>query len=343
MKNITGFIRLLRPLNLLMIAFAGFAFRYLIIHPMLKVVPIPIKDEVGRLDYMLFVAMFVLLAAAGNIINDYFDLRVDRINKPDRIVIDRYVKRRIAMAAHITINSLAVVIGLYISWKFQSIPLLVIPFFIAGSLWYYSLDFKKQFLTGNLAVAILAGLFPMCIGLLEISQLTDVYLGDMEQFYVDNQIEGYSSEFFMQIWKWMLFYAGFAFLLNFIREIQKDMEDREGDGKAGYKTLALIWSEKKTKTLLATLLCISIAILIWLEYYLYEQIPIGESWIYYTLFSGMIILPLSISLIKTMGASIKSDYKSASNYSKMAITGGILYSFVFAYNIYPDMYSFLPF
>ncbi len=310
---------------------------------MLKVVPIPIKDEVGRLDYMLFVAMFVLLAAAGNIINDYFDLRVDRINKPHRIVIDRYVKRRIAMVAHITMNSLAVLIGLYISWKFQSIPLLVIPFFIAGSLWYYSLDFKKQFLTGNLAVAILAGLFPMCVGLLEITQLTDVYLGDMEKFYIENQIEGNSSEFFIQIWTWMLFYAGFAFMLNFIREIQKDMEDREGDSQAGYKTLAIIWSEKKTKSLLAALIIVSIAILVWLEYYPYEQMPIGESWIYYTLFSAMIVLPLFISLIKTLGASVKSDYKSASNYSKMAIAGGILYSFVFAYNIYPEMYSFLAF
>ncbi len=338
MKNVYGFIRLLRPLNLLMIALAGLAFRYLIIHPMIRTQPIPMKDEVSRLDYFLFISMFVLLAAAGNIINDYFDLRVDRINKPQRIVIDKYVKRRIAMVAHIIINSLAILIGLYISWRFQSIPLLVIPFFIAGSLWYYSLDFKKQFLTGNFAVALLAGLYPLCIALMEIPPLTGNYLEAMDRFYVDNQIEGKSSDFFVLIWIWMLFYAGFAFILNLVREIQKDMEDREGDKAAGYKTLAIQWKENNTKTLIAALLIIAMAVLVWLEYYLFQDMPISESWIYLAIYNLLIIVPLFMSMNKSVMAKTKSDYKAASNYTKIAIAGGIAYTLVFAHLINPEMF-----
>ena len=89
------------------------------------------------------VLVVVMIAAAGYIINDYFDVRIDRINKPNDVVIDKGVKRRVAMGAHMTINIIAAIIVVGISYKIGMLRYSVIFLLYMVGLWFYSTDFKS--------------------------------------------------------------------------------------------------------------------------------------------------------------------------------------------------------
>jgi len=340
MNEKQAFFRLVRPINLLLVGAACMALKFNIIDSLVSTSPVIIESPVSNVDFFLMSLMLVLLTAAGNIINDYFDLRVDRLNKPNRVLIDKHIRRRIAMAGHIAFNVLAVGIGLYLSWKWKSIPILVLPFFISGSLWYYSVSFKRQFLSGNLVVALLAALLPMSIGLLEIPPITVTYGPEIGSLLAENGIEGDPSAIFKGMWTWILSYSAFCFALTLIREIQKDMEDEEGDRMAGFHTMAVVLGLRRSKYVAGCLLMASIISLARLGYFLYESMETYEMWTYLILFGIVMVLPLLISFITTMIAKDKAQYAQASLYTKLAMAGMILYTIVFAYNINPDRFIF---
>jgi 4-hydroxybenzoate polyprenyltransferase len=172
-------------------------------------------------DINLFLISFstVLIAAAGYIINDYFDIKIDYINKPDRVIVGKIIKRRHAMAAHTILNVAAVFIGLFVH------P--VIAFINAGSatlLWWYSNSLKRKPLIGNVIVASLTAL---CLMLLAFYYRTNVI--------------------------YITMYAVFAFGLTLIREIIKDIEDLKGDADFGRNTVPVVWGVTKSKYLLVIL------------------------------------------------------------------------------------------
>lgn len=343
MNERQAFLRLVRPVNLLLVAAACAALKFNIINPLVSTSPVEIDSPVAIMDFVLMSLMLVLLTAAGNIINDYFDLRVDRLNKPNRVLIDKHIRRRVAMAGHVVFNVLAVLIGLYLSWRWKSIPILVLPFFIAGSLWYYSVTFKKQFLSGNLVVGLLAALLPVSIGLLEIPPITEAYVPAITDLLAQYGLEGDPSAIFKGMWVWMLAYSAYCFMLTLIREIQKDMEDEEGDRLAGFRTLAVVWGVNRAKYITAGLLALSIASILGLSWFLYGTMETGKMWLYLALSAVFMVLPLSLSLGSTLMAKDKTGFARASSYTKLAIAGIIVYTIVFAHNINPEYYSFLTF
>lgn len=240
-----------------------------------------------NINFLLFILSTSFIAAAGYIINDYFDIKIDMINNPDRVVVGTLIRMRTAMTAHLILNATALIIGFYISWK---IGLLYI--FTGFLLWQYSVSFKKQLLTGNL-----------CIALLMSISLFSVWL-------FDNSI----------LLNWLAFYAFFAFLTGLIREISKDVEDMKGDEAFECKTFPIVYGFYKTKKLLTglvifLLLSILAAISVfWLK-----------SYMNFVIYFSVILLPMVIYLLLLISKSDKSrDYLMISRINKIIMVSGLL-------------------
>lgn len=167
----------------------------------------------------------VLVAASGYIINDYFDVKIDQVNKPDEVIIGRYINRRQAMLAHQALNIAAAVISFSVSLKVFVVNILAMTL-----LWFYASVFKKQAFVGNFLVA----------------GLTGASLVVMAVFYTENDLL-------------INIYAVFAFGISLIREIIKDIEDIRGDKKYGSRTLPIIWGLRKTKTLVFIFMALFVA------------------------------------------------------------------------------------
>jgi 4-hydroxybenzoate polyprenyltransferase len=161
----------------------------------------------------LLVLSTLCVGAAGYIINDYYDVKIDAINRPGRLVVGRAVNRRRAMLAHLLLSGLGVAIagGL-------SILLGLVTLGSAALLWGYSVRFKRVALVGNVSIAMLTAAL--------------VLLPDLQLRTGNNKV-------------WM--YALAAFLLTVVREIVKDVEDMRGDAQHDCRTLPIVWGVARTK------------------------------------------------------------------------------------------------
>jgi 4-hydroxybenzoate polyprenyltransferase len=164
-------------------------------------------------DMLILALSTILIAAAGNVINDYYDIKIDYVNRPNQVVVGRYLKRRAILFIHAGFNTLGILGGFLISWQIGLVNILA-----AGLLWLYSNQLKRLPLWGNLTVAILTGLAVFV-----------VYILFRESFFL------------------FAAYSFFAFFISLIREIIKDLEDIEGDSKFDLKTLPIVLGQRKTK------------------------------------------------------------------------------------------------
>lgn len=320
MKRIVDYLRLVRFPNLLIIFATQYAIRFGIILPFLKQVGLDLYMS-ERLFFMLAIAT-VMIAAAGYIINDYFDVKLDYINKPKQIVIGKSLSRRFAMFWHIIINAIGISLAFYVAWKINHPLLVFIQLGSAGLLWYYSVKFKKQVLIGNVIIALLTALVPFTAGYYEIAVMHD-HMGE-----APNYIGLRSMLFDIQyILSWVLGYSIFAFLLSLIREIVKDMEDIEGDKAFGCKTFPIVFGIDKSKRL-ANFLVIFTSL--WILALVIVQL-ISSDYISMAYFSLFLLLPLIVTSIRMAKAQSKRDFFILSQGIKIIMLFGILYTVVIYY------------
>jgi 4-hydroxybenzoate polyprenyltransferase len=205
-----GFLRLTRFWNLLIIGLAQYFAAGFLIE----------KDKIWDIKLLILSLSTVVIAAGGYIINDYYDVKIDLINKPGRVVIGKEIARRYALLFHSLLSMTGTALGFLLNWKIG-----VINFFSAFLLWWYSNDLKRQPFVGNFVVALLSGLSIFLVNVL---------------YHVHQPL--------------VTIYALFAFAMTLVREIVKDAEDLKGDNTFGCKTLPIIWGFRKTKFFLYFLL-----------------------------------------------------------------------------------------
>ena len=214
LQALQGFSRLIRWQNLAIIVFTQYFTRFFLISD--KPLSLSHLVEIITERKLFYISLTtVLIAASGYIINDYYDIKIDLVNKPERVVIGRYIKRRWALVIHQIFNGLGVLIGLLVSRKVALVNLSAV-----FCLWLYSNQLKRLAFWGNLMVAILTG-FSLLV-------LAVYYPGHQHEVWI---------------------YAIFSFFITLIREIIKDMEDVKGDEKHGCRTLPIIWGIARTKLL----------------------------------------------------------------------------------------------
>ena len=105
--------------------------------------------DFSYLYYALLIVSTMIIAAAGNMINDYFDVKADRINKPDKLVISKYIKKKRVIVIHWFLNVIAAGISVLLTIKYHSFVFLFIHLAAMNLLWFYSAYFKKKLLLGN--------------------------------------------------------------------------------------------------------------------------------------------------------------------------------------------------
>lgn len=260
-----AFLRLIRFPNLLIIAFTQYMIRFCLLQPILKLSGFELQMK--EWEFALLVLATVFVSAGGYIINDYFDVRIDNINKPDENVIDKEVKRRVAMGAHAVLSVLGVLIGIFLSWKSHILITGGVLFTISViALWFYSTTFKYKFLTGNLVVSFLTGIVPFMVALFEIPRIILAYNTQLIQ-----QLSKYGFAATTTILLLCGAYGIFAFALSLIREMIKDMEDVEGDKEYGCRTIPIVLGMKKAKLILYPLIILTMAGVAYGQNYLQDR------------------------------------------------------------------------
>ena len=313
--NFLSFLKLARVQNLFIIAFTQYVVRWCLIFPILKTQSSYYTLQLSEIQFFLLVLSTVMIAAAGYIINDYFDVRIDKVNKPERMLIDKGVKRRVAMGAHTVINILAVLIGFYVSYSIGLAKLSLIHFICASGLWFYSTTFKKQFLIGNVIVAILTGLVPLIVVIYELVLCYKAYLP------LDETLS------FKGIWIYVFAFSFFAFLMTLLHEIIKDMEGYEGDKEYDCRTMPVVIGIKSSKVVVVV---IALAIMVCLAYFQFRELGLKDLLTFFY-FIFALQIPLAFLIYKTVTANTKKGFRFAGNIAKMIMLMGICYLFVFAY------------
>ena len=256
---------------------------------------------------MLILLTYLFIAAAGYIINDYFDVNIDQVNKPDKVVVGNFISRRWVIFWHLIFS----VLGIYIStiafpfstyWHIHLGNLATILL-----LWFYSTNFKKDFLVGNVVISLLTA---WSIAVVYFSKFSIVDL-------MNPQIHDVANKRFFQL---MLLYTGFAFILTLVREALKDMEDMEGDEKFGCKTLPIVWGLKPTKVYISVWLTVVVISLTIIQIYV---MPYGW-WIGIVYCFTFIIAPLLYVLFKLPASYTSQDFTQLSFWIKSAMLSGII-------------------
>lgn len=310
------YLKLIRVQNLLFILLIQYLIRQFVVVPLLLTQGIDLSGQ--KLYLILLMGATVFIAAGAYVLNDYFDSKIDAINKPDRQFVGKSISRRMAMLLHQILTFIGVLLGVLLSYFLKSYSLLLIFIVIPGLLWFYSASYKRQFMVGNIVVALIAGLTVLLVGMVEVAVLRQQYYSSV----VNTGIAG-------QIYAWTGGFALFSFMLTWIREVIKDMEDLEGDREMECRTMPIIWGINKTKFFVIGLIVVSVTLLFVVYYY---WIPYRDTLgLRYMVFG--LLLPLMVLSYTLIRARVAADFRSASGITKFIMLLGLGYAPVLYYQL----------
>ncbi len=316
---IKPYLQLLRVGNLTFVAILLYVMEKWVATPLLQL------EQFGELMpwwvLTLLIVSVVGIAAGGYVINDYFDVKIDRINRPDNLVVTRIISRDTAMHLFYGLTAVGVIAGTVVAWWAHSWTLLFTYVVIPGLLWFYSASYKRMFLVGNLVVAFASAIVPLLVAIANADYLHHLYQNALAY-----------SPIVGELYVWTGGFAAFAFLLTWVREIVKDIEDIEGDREMECRTLPIVWGDKVAK-IIATVLLVVIATLI--VYILFAVLPFSHEWkslpTRYVVFG--LIVPILCSIVLLWAANNRTEYHRVQTIIKFAMFMGMLFSYVIATNL----------
>jgi len=308
------YLKLIRLQNLLFIALIQLSMSEVVIVPILQAFGFDTGFDVYNL--CLLICSTVLIAAGAYVLNDYFDIKIDSINRPTKQIVGNTVSRRTAMLLHQILTGLGIFLGLTLAYFAHSFTLAFIYIVVPGLLWFYSASYKRQFIIGNLVIAFVAGLTVLIVGIAQLAFLQKEY----GQLIFETPIP-------RQFYGWIGGFALFSFLSTWIREIIKDMEDEKGDREMECRTMAIKWGTAKTKIAIYALITINISALYIFDVFL---IPFEGNLTTRYIFWGL-TMPFGALAYLIYAAKTPTDYHQASTLSKFIMVLGVCYSFIFYY------------
>jgi 4-hydroxybenzoate polyprenyltransferase len=292
-------IKMLRAPNLLIIALTFFILRYLVFIQVLRA--FSFSPGMTNFQFLLMVTATMLIAAAGYIINDYFDVLTDRVNKPEKQYIGKQITPGSALATALLLSLTAFALAIWLSANLKTVlpgSLLILALVVT---WWYAMQLKRSFLWGNIAVACLsAGTIAMA-WLIEkdISLFTDEPSGIITRIIAAVSI--------------------FAFLLSLMREIVKDAEDIDGDRLIACKSLPILKGIPVTKMTLYIFTSITLLLLLSAQIFLLQSSKlIAVMWLFLS-----VEIPLIYFIPSLIRAQTKTDFHKLSSLLKWIMVGGI--------------------
>lgn len=263
---------------------------------------------------LLLILGVVLIAAGGYVINDYFDVKIDQINRPDDLVVTRSVSKQTAMYVFYGLTAVGVGCGVAVSALLHSMSLFTVFVLTPGLLWFYSASYKRQFMVGNLIVAALSAMVPVLMGMATEASLKLQYGSD-----------SVAAQYFAnQCYVWMLGFAAFAFLCTWIREVIKDMEDVEGDRELECHTWPVKYGMVGSKIFSTVLILLTMGLLSWVTF---SVLPVAFSWgLLASRFYLFLMLGLLCELWLLWSAKLPQDYRHAQQLMKFIMFIGMMFS-----------------
>ena len=306
------YLNLIRYKNIAFIILIQVLTYWCIINPILNVYGV--KQTLSISIQILSIISTIFIAAGGYIINDYFDIKIDMINKPDKVIITNGISKKNAMNFYTIMTAIGILCGLICAIYLRSITLALIYIITPGALWFYSASYKRQLIIGNLIVAI-------CSALVLLLPLICV-----STFLIDNYPMIQETPIIKLLYTWVCAFACFSFLFTFIREIVKDMEDIPGDREMECHTIPVVWGETISKIIVSILLLVTNIVLaiITIKFIPFE----GTLSLRYYLIG--IATPTIFAIISIWSNNCNA-YKNASYILKFIMLIGILYSVVLYY------------
>jgi len=252
-------------------------------------------------DFQLFLLILSssIAIASGYIINNFYDYEKDLINKPIKSKIDKVIRKRTKLSLYITLNFLCIYTSSLVSWRavlFFSIYIFVI--------WLYSHKLKRTLFIGNVVSSLLS-VIPFFIIL--------IYYKNFELI--------------------IFLYAIFLFLIVYMREIIKDLENIKGDFTLDYRTIPVVYGEKSSKYLLSIVSLFTVAII----YILLSGFDTGMMFYYYY-FSIAVLLFFIIVLWKY---DSKKYYNFLHNLLKSLIVLGVLSIVLIDFDLFLEKFYIL--
>ena len=172
-EKIKPYLKLLRVGNLAFLAALLYVMEKWVAVPLLQIEKF--QEQMPWWVLLLLILSTICVAAGGYVINDYFDVKIDRINRPDDLVVTRVISREAAMRWFQVLTAIGIVAGLAVAWWARSWNLLFIYIVIPGLLWFYSASYKRMLLVGNLIVAFISALVPLLVAIINADYLKHLY------------------------------------------------------------------------------------------------------------------------------------------------------------------------
>lgn len=302
------FLRLIRYQNLLMLALMQLIFRY----GFLKWYNIPLA--LADWQYILLVLSTVCIAAGGYLINNIHDQETDRENKPESVIIGKKIPETAAYNYYFALNATGVVLGCYLAFAIDKLSFSMLFMAIVLLLYIYATSLKQNLLIGNFIVAVLLSVSVIIIGIFDL--------------YPAVTAENRAT--MGLVFKVMLDYAIFAFIVNFLREIVKDLEDVNGDYNQGMNTLPIVLGVARTAILVFWLSFIPIGVLL---YYVNRYFIASDLFIATGYALALVVAPLVYFTVKMFSAKTQKEFHHLSNVLKFVLLFGIISVAVLTYNI----------
>ncbi|TYA78426.1 geranylgeranylglycerol-phosphate geranylgeranyltransferase [Seonamhaeicola marinus] len=297
-------LKLIRWKNLLMIVLIQLLVKYGLLEPLGAITSL---DAFG---ISFLILSTVCIAAAGNIINDIYDIETDLVNKPQDVIIGKSISEKNAFTLFIIFNVVGVGLGYYVSFLIGKTAFFSLFIVISALLYIYASYLKQTFLIGNIVVSILVGLSVLIVPIFDLLPA------------ITDQNQHLQLIYFKQVFN----YAMFAFLINLIREVAKDIEDIDGDYKAHMNTLPIVIGRERASNVLFALTLLPILMLIYYIVYVIYKLPLRV--VYFLFF---VLGPLIYVSIKAFNAKTKKHFRYISNMLKLVMLLGMLSILLYTY------------
>lgn len=309
MHKFMAFFKLFRVGNLFMTACLFYIVRYGLFTPLYS--SLGLSPQLSHIEFFFLTLSTILTMAAGYLINDYFDVGIDRINHPQTVYVGNVMTAEFANALFYVISMAAVIIGFILGKWVEFVNLGSIYIVASLALYFYSLRYKRRVFWGNFVIALLSGYLIIHIWLFEFFALHR----NIDMFFEAQRMKWFQRTNFM-----VFFYAGFSFLISFIREVVKDMEDQRGDEAEQCKTLAIVLGVRRTKILLWTMTFLLLAGVGVFQYFLVAM----QGWYYVLSLLILVQIPLAVLMLKLQRVETTKQYHRISTGLKIIMFLGIL-------------------
>ncbi|GAK90663.1 hypothetical protein JCM19297_1979 [Nonlabens ulvanivorans] len=290
------FLKLIRWPNVLMTILTQLVIVYAILNPS------GVDLALNWWQLTLLILSTALLTAGGNVINDIQDVEIDKVNKPEKVLVGKVISENNAFTIYAVLTVIAVIAGFVLSNSLDKPIMATVFVFIAFVLYIYATTLKSMLLLGNLLISILVGLVIMITGVFEL-------------YPVITPVNQGAQQVMLKI---LFDFAIGAFLINLAREWVKDCEDINGDHSGGRNTLAIAIGRIRAARVISIFILGVIALFVW---YIYNYLYQNQIALFYFVF--IIIAPLMYVMLRLWSSEKTAQFTLLSRILKIVLFAGI--------------------